>query len=339
VALAAAALFGLTTPLVRRFGVSVGPFATAALLYVGSAVGSGAHRRGGKGEPALGAAQQQRVLVAAVLGATLAPASLAWGLQHAGALAASLLLNLEALFTVLLARALYREPLGARFAAALALMLVGGALLAVRAAGGGASTFLGLAAVLGASLGWAIDSTISRPLADFDARTVVFAKSVAGVALSVALAFVAHDAWPPRDAAWALVACGVVGYGLSLRFYLRAQRALGAARTATLFALAPFIGAAAAFAAGDREGAGLVGAAGAVFAVAAYLQTTEDHRHSHRHETMEHEHLHRHDDGHHSHTHEPPVTGEHSHIHRHEETEHEHSHASDIHHGHGHDRH
>ncbi|MGH7440848.1 MAG: EamA family transporter, partial [Polyangiaceae bacterium] len=142
--MAAAALFGLTTPLVRHFGVSVGPFATAALLYVGSAAGSGAHMRG-KGEPALGARQHQRVLTAAVLGATLAPAGLAWGLQHAGALAASLLLNLEALFTVLLARALYREPLGARFGGALALMLAGGALLGFRAADGGVSTFLGLA--------------------------------------------------------------------------------------------------------------------------------------------------------------------------------------------------
>jgi drug/metabolite transporter (DMT)-like permease len=218
-------------------------------------------------------------------------------------------------------------------------MLVGGALLGLRAAGGGATTFLGLAAVLGASLGWALDSTISRPLADFDPRSVVFSKSIAGAALSVGLAFVMHDEWPSRDPGVALVACGIVGYGLSLRFYLRAQRALGAARTATLFALAPFVGAAAAFAAGDREGAGLVAAAGAIFAVAAYLQTTEDHRHWHRHEALEHEHVHRHDDGHHAHTHEPPVAGEHSHVHRHQAAEHEHSHASDLHHGHGHDRH
>src|SRR5581483_7732942 len=223
-----------------------------------------------------------------------------------------------------------------RFTAALALMLVGGALLALRAAGGGASTFLGLTAVLGASLGWALDSTISRPLADFDPRTVVFSKSIAGTALSVGLAFVTRDRWPSRDAGVALVACGIVGYGLSLRFYLRAQRALGAARTATLFALAPFVGAAAAFVAGDREGAGLVAAVGAVFAAAAYLQTTEDHRHWHRHEALEHEHVHRHDDGHHTHTHDPPVAGEHSHVHQHEATEHEHSHASDIHHGHPH---
>jgi drug/metabolite transporter (DMT)-like permease len=217
-------------------------------------------------------------------------------------------------------------------------MLAGGALLGFRAAGGGASTFLGLAAVLGAARGWALDSTITRPLADFDPRAVVFSKSLAGAALSTGLAFVLHDGWPGRDAALALVACGIVGYGLSLRLYLRAQRVLGAARTGTLFALAPFVGAAAAFAAGDREGAGIVATAGVIFAAGAYLQTTEDHRHWHHHEATEHEHLHRHDDGHHTHTHDPPVPGAHSHVHHHDATSHEHPHAADIHHRHGHDR-
>ena len=63
----------------------------------------------------------------ALFGAALAPASLAWGLQHASALSASLLLNLEAVFTLLLARRIYREPVGRRVALAIALMVLGGA--------------------------------------------------------------------------------------------------------------------------------------------------------------------------------------------------------------------
>ncbi len=333
--LAAAALFGATTPLVRRFGVSVGPFATATLLYAGSALGSGAFgSRGAAGEPSLGRSQGGRLAIVALLGATLAPASLAWGLQHAGALAASLLLNLEALFTVAFARALYREPLGARFAWATGLMLAGGALLALRAGGSGASSMFGLAAILAAAMGWALDSALTRPLADFDPRAVVFGKSVVGVLLSAAVAVAARDAWPHPAATAALVACGVVGYGASLRLYLRAQRALGAARTGALFAVAPFVGAAVAFAAGERGGGGLVLAAGTVFGVAAYLQTTEDHRHLHHHQTIAHEHSHRHDDGHHAHHHDVPVAGEHSHPHAHDAQEHDHPHAADLHHRH-----
>ena len=37
-ALAAAALFGFSTPLLQRFGAGLGPFATASLLYLGAAL-------------------------------------------------------------------------------------------------------------------------------------------------------------------------------------------------------------------------------------------------------------------------------------------------------------
>jgi drug/metabolite transporter (DMT)-like permease len=335
-ALAAAILFGVTTPLVRRFGVGVGPFATATLLYAGAAVASGVRTRGAAG-PALGRAQLGRLALVATLGAALAPSSLAWGLQHAGALAASLLLNLEAIFTVLLAHALYREPIGRRVAVALVLMVSGGLLLGLRAGGGGASSALGLAAIVVATLGWALDNTLTRPLSDFDPRTVVFGKAVLGALLSGAAALALRDAWPVSAAALGLLACGATGYGLSLRLYLRAQRILGAARTGSLFTIAPFVGAVLAFGLGDRNNAVVVASSGLLFAIACYLHLTEKHQHRHRHEWLEHEHIHRHDDGHHVHRHDPPVDSEHSHLHTHESSEHAHPHGADSHHRHVHD--
>lgn len=337
VAIAAAVLFGATTPLIRHLGVGVGAFATGTLLYAGAAFGSGLPRRRAEEEPQLGRAQLGRVVLLAILGAALAPACLAWGLQHTGALAASLLLNLEAVFTVFLARGLFREPIGWRVALAVALMLAGGALLGVRAGSSGASSALGLAAILGASLGWALDNTLMRPLADFDPRAVVFGKALGGAVLSATTALVLGDAWPAPMEALALLACGATGFGLSLRLYLHAQRTLGAARTGSLFAVAPFVGAALAFGLGDRDDSALVLVAGALFGVAAYLHATETHGHHHGHHPMEHEHAHRHDDGHHAHAHAPPVSGTHSHTHRHEASEHEHLHGSDLHHRHGHE--
>ena len=336
VAVTAAILFGMTTPLVKQFGAGVGAFATATLLYAGAALASGFPRRRAD-EPALGREQLRRIALVALLGAALAPASLAWGLQHSGALAGSLLLNLEAVFTVFLAAALYRETIGRRVAFAVALMVAGGALLAVRAGTGGGSSALGLAAIVGATIGWALDNTLTRPLADFDPRAVVFGKALGGTVLSASTALVLRDAWPSPLAALALLACGAVGYGLSLRLYLRAQRTLGAARTGSLFAFAPFVGGAFAFALGDRENALLVAAAGALFGIAVYLHATETHHHRHRHAPQEHEHAHRHDDGHHAHVHDPQVAGEHSHSHRHEPWEHEHPHGADLHHRHEHD--
>jgi hypothetical protein len=133
-----------------------------------------------------------------------------------------------------------------------------------------------------------------------------------------------------------LLVVGASGYGASLRLYLRAQRALGAARTGSLFALGPFVGAACAFALGDRAAPGALVGATAAFACAVWLHASERHAHRHRHAPTVHEHAHRHDDGHHAHAHEPPFVGVHSHEHAHEELVHEHAHTPDAHHRHEH---
>lgn len=335
IAILAAIFFGVTTPVVKRFGAGVGAFATATLLYAGAALGSGFPRLRA-GEPALAGTELRRIAVVAFFGAALAPASLAWGLQHTGALGASLLLNLEAIFTVFLARVFYGEPIGRRVTFAVTLMAAGGALLGLRAGATSSSSALGLAAVVGATLAWALDNTLTRPLADFDPRAVVFGKALGGSVLSAAIALALRNVWPEPLASLALLVCGATGYGLSLRLYLRAQRVLGAARTASLFAFGPFVGAALALGLGDRENVGLVGLASALFGIAAYLHVTEIHHHHHRHEALEHDHAHRHDDGHHAHTHEGLVAGQHSHSHRHEMTEHDHAHGEDLHHRHRH---
>lgn len=335
-AMAAAALFGLTTPLVKHFGGVAGPFATATLLYGGAALGAGLPRRRAH-ESVVTFAHAPRIVLVALFGAVLAPAALAWGLQRSGALAGSLLLNLEAPFTVALAALIYREPIGRRVTVACLLMLAAGGVLALRTQSAGNSSAMGLGALVVAALAWALDNTLTRPLSDFEPRAVVFWKGALGATLSASLAMGFHDAWPDRIALAVLVACGASGYGLSLRLYLRAQRLVGAARTGSLFALAPFLGAAVAFALGDRSSAGLIVLAAVLFASASYLHVTEDHRHRHRHEPLDHEHPHTHDDGHHDHEHDSPVDGSHTHPHHHDVAEHEHPHASDLHHRHGHD--
>jgi drug/metabolite transporter (DMT)-like permease len=335
-AVGAAVLFGLTTPLIAHFGDGVGAFATAALLYAGAAVGSGVRRKA-RAESSVRLRHAPRLVTVALFGAMLAPAAFAWGLQRSGALATSLLLNLEAAFTVLLARIVYREPIGGRVLAACVLMTAGGALLPLRFEAPGTWSAVGFLAVAAATLGWALDNTLTRPLADLDPRAVVFWKATGGAVLSTGVAFSLRDAWPSPSSFVALLVCGATGYGLSLRLYLRAQRILGAARTGSLFAVAPFVGAACSFALGDRGGVLLIAVAAGMFALAVFLHLTERHGHLHVHEPLEHEHSHTHDDQHHTHPHEPPVSGSHTHPHRHERLEHEHAHGSDVHHRHGHE--
>jgi drug/metabolite transporter (DMT)-like permease len=279
-----------------------------------------------------------RIVAVAILGAGIAPALLAWGLARTSGAAASLMLNLEALFTIAAARVLFREHVGRRVAGAALLLVAGGALLVLdRARGGAASSVVGLGAVAGAALAWALDNALAKPLSALDPADVVGAKAALGAALSTAAALVFHDAWPAPAPLVGLLVVGATGYGLSLRLYLRAQRALGAGRTASVFASAPFVGAALAWILGEAVGPATLVAAVVIVAGVA-LHITEEHEHEHVHERVEHAHAHRHDDGHHDHVHDPMPAGEHTHAHVHEARVHGHPHVPDLHHEHVHPR-
>lgn len=334
-AVLAAIAFGLATPLVARFGKGLGAFSTAACLYGGAAlVGVVLRRfRRGSGHP-LRRGDRVRLVAMAVIGATVAPALLAFGLQHTGATSASLVLNLEAIFTLILAALVYREPLGARAITAAVVMLGGGTLL-VTQTGDLGTAGVGLLAVAAATAAWGVDNTLSRPLAEAEPLTVVALKAGLGAALALAVAVIAGEPSPRATDVLALLAVGAVGYGGSLALYLNAQRHLGAGRTGSVFALGPFVGALVAIALGDRELGWATAVAATLFALGVWLHLAEAHAHGHVHEAMEHEHFHRHDDGHHDHGHdegEVVPAGGHSHRHGHERLEHEHPHAPDLHH-------
>lgn len=341
-ALLAALLFGVSTPLVQRFGVGIGAFTTAALLYAGAALVGAASRQRVEREARLRRSDLPRLLAMAGFGAVLGPVALAWGLQHTSGTGASLMLTMEALFTAVLAWWLYRETMDRRVWAAMLLLLAGGALLVLDQGRGGEGRWLGLLAVLLATAAWGMDNTLSRPLADRDPGQVVLAKAALGAATTALLAVLAGEPLPTATAALGLALVGGTGYGLSLRLYLLAQRAFGAARTGSVFAFAPFVGAAFAVALGDRAPGWLMAVGGTLMLAGVVLHLAESHGHEHGHEDQVHEHAHRHDDGHHDHAHgdgdvpAPVPAGPHSHPHHHHGLRHTHAHVPDSHHAHRH---
>ena len=335
-ALLAAALFGVSTPLVQHFGAGLGAFTTAALLYAGAAAVGAFTRTRIEREARLQRSALPRLLAMAAFGALVGPVALAWGLQRTSGTSASLMLTLEALFTAVLAWRLYRETMDGRVWSAMGLLLAGGMVLVIDQGRGGGAQLAGLLAVLLATAAWGVDNTVSRALAERDPGQVVLAKAALGSTATVLLAFLFGEPLPSITAALALLAIGASGYGLSLRFYLLAQRAFGAARTGSVFAFAPFIGAAVALALGDRSASGLMALGSVLMLAGVVLHLAESHGHEHDHEALQHEHAHRHDDGHHGHTHEPMPVGSHSHPHRHDPLRHTHAHVPDAHHGHRH---
>jgi drug/metabolite transporter (DMT)-like permease len=335
-ALAAAILFGISTPLVQRAGSSVGAFTTASLLYLGAALVGALLREPVEREAALRRGDLPRLVQMALFGAVIGPVALAWGLQRTSGTSASLMLALEAVFTALLARVLYREVMGLRVLTAMLLLVTGGMLLVVERGLHGGLEWLGLIAVLAATASWGIDNTLSRAVAERDPGQVVLAKSALGAIATAALAAATSERLPSPGQALALLCIGASGYGASLRFYLLAQREFGAARTGSVFAFAPFIGGLLAVALGDRSLNWGMGVGGGLMLAGVLLHLAESHGHLHDHEALVHEHAHAHDDGHHLHVHDPMPQGAHSHPHLHVEQRHAHAHVPDVHHGHGH---
>jgi len=335
-ALLAAVLFGASTPLVQKWGQGLGPFTTAALLYAGAALVGGLLRQPVDKEARLRRSDLRWLLAMALFGAVIGPVALAWGLQRTSGMGASLMLTLEALFTAVLAWRLYGETMDRRVWGAVLLFVAGSLVLVLDQGRDGTTPLWGLLAVMAATAAWGMDNTLSRAVADRDPGQVVLAKAALGTTATAAVGWLAGESLPSLWQAASLLLVGASGYGLSLRFYLLAQRAFGAARTGSVFAFAPFIGAALAFALGDRSGS-LSLLIGSLLMIAGILvHLSEGHHHAHHHEALAHEHAHTHLDGHHAHHHDPMPQGSHSHWHQHETTTHDHPHVPDIHHGHRH---
>lgn len=336
-ALLSAAAFGVTVPVLGWAGVGVGPLTTAALLYFGAALSAFLQAPLSKeaGAP-LTRRELPALLLMALAGAAAAPTALAWGLQRTGPVTGGLLLNLEAVWSVVLAGVVFREHLGRRVFLALTLMTVGGVALSSTASGSATFSVAGVVAVVLATVGWGIDNTASRRLSEVRPLLVVAVKGGLGALLTLSLALVWKEQPPESWRAAALLAAGATGYGVSLRIYLLAQRRIGAARTASVFSLAPFIGAGLGLLLEPERLSWNVALAGVLFGAGVIVHASEGHEHSHRHPPMEHDHAHRHDDGHHTHAHAEPIVGEHAHPHRHEPIDHVHAHGEDVHHRHVH---
>ena len=242
-AVAAAMLFGLSTPAAKAIVGNVQPLLLAGLLYLGSGVGLGiiilfGQKHGVK----LKRADLPWLLATIVFGGALGPGFLMWGLTQITGSAASLLLTLEGVFTALIAWLVFREPFNRRIGLGMAAIFVGAVLLALAAPSGRAGT-LGALAVSGACLSWAIDNNCTSKIADVDALTLASIKGVVAGASNASLALVAGATFPPAGLLAASALVGFFGYGLSLVLFVLALREIGAARTGAYFSTAPFIGA------------------------------------------------------------------------------------------------
>ena len=342
-ALAAAALFGASTPLSKLLLGSVDPWLLAGLLYLGSGLGLTlwlllASRLTGKDstEASLKRADLPWLAGAILFGGVAGPVLLMVGLSTTPAASASLLLNLEGVLTALLAWFVFKENFDRRIALGMAFITGGGVLLSWTG-DTAAGVPWGALAIAGACLAWGIDNNLTRKVSGGNPIQIAAAKGVVAGGVNLGLALVAGSHLPPLPTVLAAAAVGLLGYGVSLTCFVLALRHLGTARTGAYFSLAPFVGALLSLAI-FQDGLSIrFSMAAALMGVGVWLHLTERHEHEHRHEPMEHDHSHVHDE-HHQHEHGPddPPGEPHSHPHRHEAMTHSHVHYPDTHHRHEH---
>src|SRR5215212_8086815 len=179
-ALAAATLFGASTPFAKLLlGEGVGPVLLAGLLYLGSGCGLALWRltRRRSGEAALTRRDMPWLAGAIAAGGVAGPVLLMLGLATTPASTASLLLNLEGVFTALLAWFVFRENFDRRIALGMLAIVAGGVVLSW-AGRPEAGVPWGPLAVAGACLCWALDNNLTRKVSAADPVQIAAAKGL-----------------------------------------------------------------------------------------------------------------------------------------------------------------
>jgi drug/metabolite transporter (DMT)-like permease len=247
-AIASAVLFGASTPFAKLLlGDGVSPWLLAGLLYLGSGLGlSIVH----VGRRAFGIAPAEAPLrrtdlpwlaLVVLSGGAIGPVLLMVGLATTPASSSALLLNLEALSTLLIAWLVLRESVDRRLLAGAAAILLGALVLSWQ--GGPAGFGLGSLFVAAACLAWGIDNNLMRKLSAADPVQIAMIKGLVAGAVNLILALASGYSLPPAISIGSAALVGFFGYGVSLVMFVLGLRYLGAARTGAYFSTAPFVGA------------------------------------------------------------------------------------------------
>ncbi|RKP52106.1 DMT family transporter [Trinickia fusca] len=349
-ALLAAALFGATTPLAKALLGTLSPFVLAGLFYLGSGIGLAVTMlvqslsRSTQSPQARAQAREARRIPARELpwlagaiaaGGVAGPAFLMFGLTTTPATVTSLLLNLEGVFTAVIAWVVFRENVDWQVFLGMVAIVAGGVALSWQP--GAAGVPLGALLVIAACASWAVDNNLTRKVSTNDATVIACVKGLVAGSVNLAIGLAAGARLPHAASVAAAMVTGFAGYGVSLVLFVVALRNLGTARTGAYFSVAPLFGVVLSLALWPAVPPASFWIAAVLMALGIWLHLRERHEHEHTHEALEHSHRHRHD-AHHQHEHDFAWDGSepHAHPHRHEPITHTHAHFPDIHHRHRH---
>lgn len=342
--LLAAALFGASTPFAKMLVGQVSPVALAGMLYLGSGIGlllcfivRALFNRSGRDKPvALTPGDVPWLGGAIVAGGIAGPVLLMTGLTLTPASSASLLLNLEGVFTATLAWFVFKENFDRRIFIGMLLIVAAGAVLSLEQLPVPGVPW-GAIAIVAACLCWGIDNNLTRKVSASDPLQIAGIKGLVAGSVNLGIALSLGYVRPDMQTVAMAGLVGFFGYGLSLVLFVLALRHLGTARAGAYFSAAPFLGVFVSMVLLEELPGAVFWGAAALMGAGLWLHLTESHDHDHEHEAMAHVHQHSHDEHHqHEHDFDWDNARPHAHHHHHAALVHRHPHYPDIHHRHPH---
>ena len=246
-AILAAALYAINSPFSKILLDYMPSTLMAGFLYIGAGLGMGAVAliRRIKGVERT----EERITmadipytVAMIVLDIVAPIFLLLGLSHTTAANASLLNNFEIVATAIIALMVFKEKISARLWCGIFFVVASCAILSFEDISSLRFSF-GSLFILLAALCWGIENNCTRRLSSKDPLEIVLLKGIFSGLGSLIIGLCLGEKVTYLWSVIAVLAVGFVAYGLSIFFYVYAQRRLGAARTSAYYAISPFIGA------------------------------------------------------------------------------------------------
>lgn len=336
-AILAAALYAINVPLSKLLLEHVSSTMMAAFLYLGAGFGLLIYSCIGKamGKTSIKEPLTKKELpytIAMVMLDIAAPILLMLGIARTNSANVSLLNNFEIVATSLIALFVFKEVVSKRLFAAIGLVTLASVILGFEGTEG-FTLNVGSLFVLGACTCWGMENNCTKMISSKSSVEIVIIKGCCSGIGSLVIALILGEQIPEFKWILCVLLLGFVAYGLSINFYIMAQKDLGAAKTSAFYSVAPFLGVGFSMVLlGERPTlqfyiALFIMLLATVLMVkdTISLQHTHDHDHTHTHEHSHGELVHIHE-----HTHQ------HSHIHIHDNREDVHSHRHTDLQGHNH---
>lgn len=247
-AILAAALYAINVPFAKILLKNIDPTMMAAFLYLGAGLGlfvwAAASKIGKKSSSGEQLTKNELpYTISMVMLDIIAPILLMFGIKFSSAANVSLINNFEIVATSVIALIIFKEIISKKLWVAIALVTVASVILSFE--GKGSFEFnIGSLFVFGACLCWGFENNCTKMLSSKSSTQIVIIKGIFSGLGSLIVAFTTGEGLPTVFYILCALLLGFVSYGLSIKFYIMAQKYLGAAKTSAYYAIAPFLGAA-----------------------------------------------------------------------------------------------